>query len=274
MKFAAAIAVTLSITCQPVFATNFFSALPEDLTSIPWRLSATVEGSYTDIDGTLINSERSSDDLGTSFFSNTDAMGLDNKVLPSLSLYGHKGRFSIGLHYNDIDFQGEGIGSAALTSDSIGGFIAVPLESAFSLELFYGSLHYNLIHTENTAFGFGIGAGLNRIDVDLHSNNSYTYSYHSDEPYGFISMHMLNRHHKFFYGFMLNAIAVSDSNVSESLADYQVDFGYRIYDRALAIDILGGWQLQQIHYQLSRSSSRLAADIELSGPSFGVSLTW
>lgn len=268
------ILIILCVTCQPALASNLFSAIPESLTSNTWRIATTFEGSYTDIDGSLINSERSSDQLGTSFFSSTDAMGLESKALPSLSLYAHKNRLSIGLHYNDIDFQGEGIGSAALTSDSIGGFIAVPLESALSLELFYGSLHYNLIQTDNTAFGFGIGAGLNRIDVDLHSNNSYTYAYHSDEPYGFISMHMLNRHNKFFYGFVLNAIAVSDGNVSESYADYQIDFGYRIYHRAVAVDILGGWQLQQIHYQLSGYSSHLSADIELSGPTFGISLTW
>ncbi len=256
------------IKCNAVFAQI------EAETSNHWRFGIQLEANYDQLSGTIVNTNLLGQGLGTSFFASADSMNFGHEWQPSFSGFASTPKVSFGLNYFPISYSGSGTGFATITSDSFGGFAAIPLLSTFDVDLYLAHANYNLIDTPSAKFGLGVSLGQVDIDLDLQSDSEFRYRYNASEIFGTVNVFMRNQYQRFTYGFSLSAMSASIGGSAEEYADYKLDFAYRISTSDAQIDLLGGWRFQKLGFEVQYPASAIGANLELKGPYIGVRSIW
>jgi hypothetical protein len=57
-------------------------------------------------------------------------------------------------------------------------------------------------------------------------------------------------------------------------SDYTVDLGYRLIDKRIKIDIVGGYRMVNFAIDLEGESGEIAVDVTLEGPCLGVNMVY
>jgi len=239
-----------------------------------WHFFANIVFTSRTLDGSIVNKNALNDDAFGNLVATGDSMNLDtsNSFMYILAAQYKKWRF--GLNYAPTSFSGQGYAIVALTGSSAGVLAKTPLNTDIDVNLLLGKLSYDLIETQNSKFGVGAGLGASYIDLNIIPQVGDSIIYKGDQPFGFLSIYMFNNYQKFLYGFAINAISATFTGVEVDYSDYTVDLGYRLSDKEIKWDIVGGYRLVNFSIDLEDGQDTISATVKLQGPFLGVSATY
>ncbi len=82
------------------------------------------------------------------------------------------------------------------------------------------------------------------------------------------------RYKRFLYGFNINGISAEFEGVQVTYSDYKIDLGYRVIDKRVKFDIVGGYRLVNFFTDVKYSDGRVVSTIGLEGPFRGVNIAY
>ena len=100
----------------------------------------------------------------------------------------------------------------------------------------------------------GVGLGSSYINLNIIPQVGNAIIYNGNQPFGFLSLYMLNEYNQFLYGFNVN--------------------GYRLSDKDVKWDIIWGYRLVNFSIDLESGQNVYKATTKLDGPFIGVSVTY
>jgi hypothetical protein len=203
-----------------------------------------------------------------------DSMDVGTSDTAMLALAAQYKRFGIGLSYMPTTFTGQGSALVVGSGANAGAYIKTPLDSNINVDMLLANVSYNFIQTSTSVFGIGLGLGQTSIDLNMTPEVGTPIIYNGTTPFGFLNIHMANTYKRFLYGFSLNGISMKLKNESITYSDYKVDIGYRLIDKVVKCDIIGGYRMVNFAIDLNGAASEVTTDITLEGPFLGVSVTY
>ena len=240
-----------------------------------WAVSLSSEVNSRHLEGTLVNRSNISENqvFGT-FLATGDSMNLGREYATTVYVSARYNKWVFGFQYLPTSFSGLGTAQAELEVENFGGFVSVPVESDIRVDMLFGKVSYNLINEEDRVFGIGLGVGQLHIDLNVTPDVGSYLIYREKQPFGYLNFHMANRHERFYYGFTINAIKIKFEEIAENFSDYKIDFGYRMIDTAVKWDILAGYRLMNIEFDMHFPPNTTSADVQLKGPFLGLSVSY
>lgn len=239
-----------------------------------WHLFANISYTSRTLDGSIVNSNAVSGDVLGDLAATGDSMNLDtsDKFMFTAAVQYRKWR--AGLNYAPTLFSGQGYAIVALTGNQAGVLEKTPLNTDIEVNLLLGKLTYDIIQTKGSRFGVGVGLGASYIDLNIIPEVGNSIIYHGDQPFGFLSVYMENDYKRFLYGFSLNAISATFSGVEVDYSDYMLNLGYRLSDKEVKWDLVGGYRLVNFSIDIEDGQDIIKATTQLEGPFVGVSVTY
>jgi len=98
--------------------------------------------------------------------------------------------------------------------------------------------------------------------------------YQGTQPFGFLNMHMSSRYKRFLYGFNVNGISAEFEGVQVTYSDYKTDLGYRVIDKRVTFDIVGGYRLVNFFADIKYSTGHVVSTLGLESPFLGVTVAY
>ena len=239
-----------------------------------WHVFANISFSPRTLDGSVQNKNAIVNNTFDDLLATGDSMNLDTSDGFMYTLGLQYKRWGLEVNYTPTSFSGEGYAVVALTGTQAGAFAATPLNTGIDVDLLLGKVTYDIIQTQGTKFGVGVGLGRSYIDLNIIPQVGDSIVYNGDEPFGFLSIYMANNYHDFLYGFNLNSISATFSDVEVDYSDYTLDIGYRLSDKEVKWDILGGYRLVNFSIDIEDGQNPIKAVTHLQGPFIGVSATY
>lgn len=262
---------SLSIT-SPSFAVNYLNHSPNEFDE--WAFSLSAYAYAWSLDGSISVAGLLTDNIADSFSATGDSLNYSTEATGQFSITGSNRKWSVGAHYLPASYDGTGSGISGVMTSNIGGFVTVDVQSEVDLEFTLLEATYHVIATDTASLGFGFGAGQIGIDLNFATATGAFFTYEADNPFGYLTIRMMNRHDRLFYGFTLNGIKFDDGETYEEDIDYILNFGYRLVEGKSPIDLHGGWRQMNLKFEIKTPTSGTRADIELRGPYLGLSATF
>ncbi len=263
-----ALQMTIILT---LFAGN---AAAEEKAAHNWHFSGSVLYSSRSLKGTIIDETGINDAVFGILFATGDSMNVGTSDNFQLALAVQYKRFGFGLNYLPTSFSGTGSALVGVSGGEVGVLVKTPLDTSIDIGMLLGNVYYNIIQTPNTVFGVGLGFGQTSIDLNIVPDVGQPIIYDGTQPFGFLSLHFSSTYRRFLYGFALNGINGNFQGVSVAYSDYKVKLGYRVVDKNVKFDILGGYRQVNFAIDLDGTASRVATDVTLAGPFLGVRVTY
>jgi hypothetical protein len=148
--------------------------------------------------------------------------------------------------------------------------IKTPLNTNIDVDMLLANVYYNFIQTPDTIFGIGAGFGQTSIDLSIVPDIGTSLVYSGTQPFGFLNLHFSSCYNRFLYGFALNGLSMDIDGVNIVYSDYKVDLGYRVIDKRMKFDVIGGYRLVNFAIDLGYDSTKVDANVSLEGPFLGV----
>lgn len=265
MKYKLLFWLSLSLNI-PLFA--------EEVKPSNWHFFSDVSYSARSLDGTLINKTEKNNDHFGELLTTGKAMNVGTSSSAMMALGMQYKRFGIGLNYLPTSFEGQGTALVAASGENAGVFIRTPLDTRIDVEMLLTNVYYNVIQTPDTVFGVGLGLGETNIDFNITPQLGNKIAYTGTQPFGFVSLHFSTNYNSFIYGFALSGISAAFSGVNVKYSDYKVNLGYRVYDKTVKVDIMGGYRLVNFAVIVEADKNKTASDFSLSGPFLGITVTY
>ena len=204
-----------------------------------------------------------------------DSMNLGTSDAMMLALGIRYKRFGVILNYMPTSYHGQGTAMIGAVGPGGGGVIKeTPLDTKIDVDMLLANVYYNLIQTPTSVFGVGFGFGQTVIDLNLTPEEGTPILYQGTQPFGFLNMHMSSRYKRFLYGFNINAISAEFEGVQVTYSDYKIDLGYRLIDKRVKFDIVGGYRLVNFYVDVEYSGGEVVSNIGLEGPFLGVTVAY
>lgn len=237
-----------------------------------WHVGASVLYSSRSMDGSIVDRTPIRDDAFGSLVATGDSMDLGTSDTFMLTLAAQYRRWTFGLNYLPTSFSGEG--TALVTLDGGGGAgvtVRTPLKSDIDVDMLLASVLYGVIRTPESRLAVGVGLGRTAVDLSIVPEVGEPILYKGDQPFGFLSLQMANRHGAFLYGFGVNGISGSFEGVAIDYSDYKLDLGYRLVDRDYKLDLVGGYRQVNFSMDLEYGRDVVKTRVVLKGPFLGLS---
>ena len=261
----------------PIFAVSAEEAgdalLGEPETASDWRFSGNLVYSSRPLSGSFV-STRSIGNVNGGMVATGDSMNLGTSDAAMLALGIRYKRFGVGLNYMPTSYHGQGTAMVGAGAGGSGGMVETQLDTKIDVDMLLANVYYNLIQTPTSVFGVGVGFGQTVIDLNLTPAVGSPILYQGTQPFGFLSMHMANRYKRFLYGFNINGISAEFEGVQVTYSDYKIDLGYRVIDKRVKFDIIGGYRLVNFFADVKYSDGRVVSTFGLEGPFLGVSVAY
>lgn len=205
-------------------------------------------------------------------FAANDAMNLGNSNAAMLALIVQYKRFGVILNYMPTNFNGQG--TALIGSIDVGQIKTSPLDINIGIRMYLSNVYYNLVQTPNMIFGLGVGFGATTVDMDVIPEllPEVGIQHHGTQPFGFLSMHMINNYNRFLYGFVFHGIKAEFSGAEISYFDYKIEFGYRLIQKRYKFDIIGGYRSVTFDAEINTSTGIAESKMLLKAPFIGVNI--
>ncbi len=239
-----------------------------------WHVAGSLVYSSRALDGSVVSKNSISEGVFGTLVATGDSMNVGEANGLMLALAVQYKRFGIGLNYMPTSFQGSGFALAEVGTAGGGAFIKTPLETDIDIEMLLANVYYNFIQTSNSVFGVGAGLGRTEIDFSMVPGTGNALVYEGVQPFGFLNLHMRNQYKKFIYGFVLNGLSMEFEGANIVYSDYKVDLGYRLVDKRVKLDLVGGYRMVNFAIDLAGQSSEIAVDVTLEGPFLGVNMLY
>ena len=238
-----------------------------------WRFSGNLVYSSRPLAGSFV-STRSIGNVNGGMVATGDSMNLGTSDAAMLALGIRYKRFGVGLNYMPTSYHGQGTAMVGAGAGGGGGMVETQLDTKIDVDMLLANVYYNVIQTPTSIFGVGIGFGQTAIDLNLTPEVGAPILYQGTQPFGFLSMHMANRYKRFLYGFNINGISAEFEGVQVTYSDYKIDLGYRVIDKRVKFDIVGGYRLVNFYVDIEYSDGEVIADVGLEGPFLGVTVAY
>ena len=239
-----------------------------------WHFFANISYTSRTLDGSVAETSGITDDVFGNLYATDDSMNLGNSDKFMYTLAVQYKRWSLGLNYTPTSFSGQGYAIVGLTGSQAGLSTKTPLNTDIEVNLILGKLSYDIIQAKNTKFGVGVGLGRSDIDLNIIPQVGNSIIYKGYQPFGFLSVYMANNYQRFLYGFNFNAISASFTGVEVGYSDYTIDFGYRLSDKEIKWDLVGGYRLVNFSIDIEDGQNMYKAITHLQGPFIGVSVSY
>lgn len=239
-----------------------------------WHFGGSLVYSSRTLDGSVVSRNSLSGGAFGTLVATGDSMNVGDANGMMLALAAQYKRFGIGLNYMPTTFEGSGFALAEVGGSGGGAFIKTPLETDIDIEMLLANVYYNFIQTSNSVFGVGMGLGRTQIDFSMVPGTGSPLTYQGAQPFGFLNLHMRNQYKKFIYGFVLNGLSMEFEGANIVYSDYKVDLGYRLIDKRVKLDLVGGYRLVNFAIDLAGETSEIAVDVSLEGPFVGVNMLY
>ena len=262
------------LLCAPCtsYALTYLNHTTSD-SETDWGISLAIDTFSWPISGNFVNVGKIDENVAGSFSGTGDSLNLPKEMVHQFFAVISNHKWNVGLYYQPIQSEGTGTGLAAITTDDIGGFATVDVVSDIDLEFIWLEATYNLIATENACLSIGAGAGQIDANMNFSVETGDRYSYQETSPYAHLSIHMMNRLDRFYYGFSVNGFKYDNGETDEEEADYTLAFAYRLFDTENPIDVRWGWRHKRLNFNIENVESRTSSDVELKGPYLGLAIT-
>lgn len=262
----------LSLLAAPVFADNYLRHA--DPSAEGWDVSARAEAFAWELEGSVVNVGRSPSNISGSFAATGDSLNLPTEAIPQLSVIASNRRWSFGAHYLPLHYKGSGYGVGGLVGSSVGGFANVAVDAGIDIDFLLAEGWYNLIATDKSLLAVGVGLGKIDVDMDFVVGGGSRFNYDAESPFGYMSVKMVNRVDRFFYGAVIGGMLFNNDTVNASETDYRLSLGWRLLEGKTPLDIDGGWRHMQLGLDINSADSSNSVDLELNGPYLGVMATF
>ncbi|MCG6936428.1 MAG: hypothetical protein LJE73_11090 [Proteobacteria bacterium] len=239
-----------------------------------WHFFANLSYTSRTLGGSIENKNAVSDNVFGSLFATGETMNLDNSDSFMYTLAVQYKKWRLGLNYAPTSFSGQGYAIVDLAGNQSGVLTKTPLNTDIEVNLLLGKLSYDIIQTKDSRFGLGVGLGSSYIDLNIIPQLGNSIIYKGNQPFGFLSLYMANNYHRFLYGFNINAISTTFSGVAVDYSDYTVDLGYRLSNKDVKWDIVGGYRLVNFSIDIQNGQNMIEAITKLQGPFVGVSISY
>jgi hypothetical protein len=239
-----------------------------------WHFFANISYTTRTLDGSIVNKNALNYGAFGDMVATGDSMNLDTSDSFMYTVAAQYKKWRLGLNYAPTSFSGQGYAVVALTGSQAGVLAQTPLNSNIDVNLLLGKLSYDIIQTKDSRFGVGAGLGTSYIDLNITPQVGNAIVYNGDQPFGFLSVYMQNNYHGFLYGFNVNAISATFTGVEVNYSDYTVDLGYRLSDKTVKWDIVGGYRLVNFSIDIEDGENLIQAITHLQGPFVGLSATY
>ncbi|MDF7808809.1 hypothetical protein P4E94_15275 [Pontiellaceae bacterium B12219] len=237
-----------------------------------WHFFGSVVYSSRTLDGSIVDVTQGVNGGFGSMIATGESMNLEPSESPMLALGAQYKRFGFGLNYMPTSFEGQGYALVAGSGTTAGAMIKTPLNTSIDVNMLLANIYYNFIQTPDTIFGFGFGMGQTSIDLSIVPDSSLATPliYNGTQPFGFLNLHFSSCYNRFLYGFALNGLSMDIDGVNIVYSDYKVDLGYRLIDKRMKLDFIGGYRLVNFSIDLKYDSTKVKTDVSLEGPFLGV----
>lgn len=239
-----------------------------------WHYYANIAYTSRTLDGAIVNRNAISDDVFGDLVATGDSMSLGSSNSFMYTFGAQYKKWGAGLNYSPTSFSGQGNAIVELSGNQAGVVLKTPLHTDIEVNMFLANLTYDFIRTKSMVFGVGAGFGRTDINLNIIPQVGKAIIYKGEQPFGFLNLHMANHYQGFLYGFSLNSISASFSGVDVEYSDYKVDLGYRLSDREVKWDIVGGYRLVNFSIDIEYGQDIVKATTQLTGPFLGVSVTY
>jgi hypothetical protein len=239
-----------------------------------WHFFANVSYTPRTLSGSITNKSAIDDGVFGDLAATGDSMNLDTSDSLMVTVAAQYRRWRMGLNYAPTSFSGQGYAIVALSGNQAGAYVKTPLNTSIDVNLLLGKLSYDIIQTKDSRFGVGAGLGSSYVDLSIIPQVGNSIVYQGNQPFGFLSVYMQNKYHDFLYGFNFNAISASFSGVEVDYSDYTVDLGYRLSDKKVKWDVVGGYRLVNFSIDIEDGEDMIEAVTKLQGPFIGLSASY
>ena len=239
-----------------------------------WHFFANISYSSRTLDGSITETTAIANDVFGDLVATGDSMNLDTSDTFMYTLAAQYKKWRMGLNYMPTSFSGQGYAIVTLTGNQAGVLAKTPLNTDIDIDLLLGKLTYDIIQTQSSRFGVGVGLGRTQIDLNIIPQVGNSIIYKGYQPFGFLSVYMANNYQRFLYGFNFNAISASFTGVEVGYSDYTIDFGYRLSDKEIKWDLVGGYRLVNFSIDIEDGQNMYKAITHLQGPFIGVSVSY
>lgn len=239
-----------------------------------WHVSGNVVYSSRSLDGTIANQSAIAGGVFGDLVATGESMDVGTSDGAMLALAVQYKKVGLGINYMPTSFEGQGTALVALSGSTAGAYTLTDLDTNIDVTMLLANLYYNFIQTPDTVFGLGVGFGQTSIVLSIVPTIGSPLAYEGDQPFGFLNMHFSSNYKRFLYGFALNGISGNFQGVEVVYSDYKVDLGYRVIDKKMKLDIMGGYRLVNFAVDLEGNGNKTAADVSLEGPFLGITATY
>jgi hypothetical protein len=244
----------------------------EDQKPDPWHIYGSVVYSSRTLDGSITDVTQGGNNGFGSMLATGDSMNLEPSNSGMLALGIQYKRFGLGINYMPTSFEGQGYALVAASGSNLGVMEKTALNSSINVDMLLANIYYNIIQTPNTIFGIGAGLGQTSVDVSIVPDSAVATPiiYNGTQPFGFLNLHFSSCYKRFLYGFALNGVSMDVDGVNIVYSDYKVDLGYRMIDKRVKLDLIGGYRLVNFGMDLKYDSTKVDVNVSLEGPFLGV----
>ncbi len=189
-----------------VFMLTISSAMAqEEEVESDWKFAGNVVYSSRPYIGSFLK-EKTDGIVDGGMFATSNTMDLGNSNAAMVALIVQYKRFGVILNYMPTNFNGQG--TALIGSIDVGQIKTSPLNIDIGIRMYLSNVYYNIVQTPNMIFGLGIGFGATDVDMDVIPEfvSEVGIRHHGIQPFGFLSMHMMNNYKRFLYGFVFHGI--------------------------------------------------------------------
>lgn len=239
-----------------------------------WHFNLMTAYTSRELSGQIIKRSAIAEDVFGNLVATGDSMNVGTSDSLMLKAGAQYKRWGLGVNYLPTGFSGQGYAVVDIGSNLAGLAVKTPLVTDVSVDMLLGNLFYNFIQNENMVFGIGVGFGRTNIDLNIVPQVGDAIIYQGDQPFGFLNLHMANRYKRFLYGFSLNGISATFEGTKVDYSDYQVELGYRVVDKGISFDIVGGYRMVNFDIDIAYGTDEVSADVRLAGPFIGVNVAY
>lgn len=262
------------LTSISLFTIVTWSSAEEEAKPSNWHFSGNVVYSSRSLDGSIVDQTAISAAAYGGLLATGDSMDVGTSEGAMLALAVQYKRFGIGLNYMPTSYEGEGSALVFGGADNAGAYIKTPLHTKIDVGMLLANVYYNFIQTPETVFGVGVGFGQTTLDLNITPEVGTPIIYDGQQPFGFLNLHFSDTYKRFIYGFALNGISMDVDGANIVYSDYKVTLGYRVLDKAVKMDVVGGYRMVNFAIDLDYDATQVAADFTLEGPFLGVTMTY
>jgi hypothetical protein len=211
---------------------------------------------------------------GVSASASVDSLGIDDENVFQPRIDFDWDPMHIYAQGYKVEYEGTGTADATLDLGNGNGImVGEDVQTHLDLELYTGSIVFDIL--PNFLLDLGIGAGVGVVDYDLDVQSlsgTGEASSSEDLPFGFLAARVGKTIWRFEVVALVNFLGLELDDDEVKYYDADISVGYVFNKTALDLELMLGYRLQHIEVKLNDSSD-LDLDLDLAGPYLGLIVT-